>query len=262
MDCSLYVGANYSRIFTFVAYSIYGVERILVADIEKNIKMRKIIFALVLLLSLAANAQIKTPIFTELGTEFPLNYSVGLGSDIDDDFQINLRAGILTKPYDGIILNTLAAIGVDETIKNTVGDAFAYGLALKGGVNYRFAGFYTGVFYSFYHLTAVDVPTDLINNYFDINLPPISSFDLIEYKLKSDLHNIGLLIGKTFPINEQFEVATEFSVGKTIASKNSLSNTYEKEMLLATEIIHNELNPLFKKYGYLPSLNIFLRFKL
>ncbi|MCF8379725.1 MAG: hypothetical protein K9H49_09125 [Bacteroidales bacterium] len=223
--------------------------------------MRFFALILFLLLSFGAKAQVDRLIFIEGGTEFPLNYSLGIGAGINNNFQFSIRAGLLTKPYDIIILNTLSALGVDQSITNTVGDAFTRGLTIKGGVNYSFPGFYTGAFYSFYNLNAVDVPTDLINNYFGLDLP-LSLFDFIEYKLKSDLHNIGLLIGKSFPVNDRFDIGAEFSVAKTVSSTNSISNIYDKNMVQATGIIHEKMKPLYKKYGYLPSLNIFIRIKL
>lgn len=224
--------------------------------------MKKIIFALVLLFSITANAQNEKPIIFELGTEFPLNYSLGFGADIYENVQFTLRAGILTKPYDAIILNTLKLFGVEESYTNTIGDSFTHGFVLKGGLNYKFEGFYIGAYYSFFRLNAADVPTDLLNNFYGINLPTSSTLDFIEYHLRSNLHNLGVSVGKSFPINEQFSIGGEFSMAKTIGSKSGVSSNFDPDMVMATGIIHKELDPLYKKYGFLPSVNIFIRFKL
>lgn len=224
--------------------------------------MKKTFFALFLLVSITLNAQNEKPIILEFGTEFPLNYSIGFGADIYNNVQFALRTGILAKPYDAIILNTLNLFGVEESYTNTIGDSFTYGIVLKGGLNYKFAGFYVGAFYSFFRLNAADVPTDLLNNFYGINLPISSTLDFIEYHLRSNLHNLGVSVGKSFPINDQFSIGGECSMAKTVASKSGVSSNFDPDMVMATGIIHNELNPLFKKHGYLPSLNIFIRFKL
>lgn len=224
--------------------------------------MKEIFIALVLLVSISANAQNEKTVIFEFGTEFPLNYSLGFGADIYDNIQFTFRTGILTKPYDAIILKTLDLFGVNESYTNSIGDAFTHGIVLKGGLNYNFEGFHIGAYYSFFRLNAADVPTDLLNNFYGINLPLSSTFDFIEYHLSSNLHNLGVLVGKSFPINDQFSIVGELALAKTIASKNGISSNYDKEMVIATNIIHKELDPLFKKYGFLPSLNIFLRFQL
>lgn len=224
--------------------------------------MKNILLALVMMASFSANAQNEKSVYLELGTEFPLNYSLGFGAEIHDNVQFSFRAGILTKPYDSIILKSLELFGVDESYTNTIGDAFTYGISLKGGLNYKFAGFYVGGFYSFYRLNAADVPTDLLNNFYGLELLLLSNFDFIEYHMRSNLHNLGVLAGRSFPINEKFSLGGEFSLAKTISGKSGISSKYDKEMVIASGIIHKELDPLYNKYGILPSLNIFIRFKL
>ena len=193
----------------------------------------------------------------EAGTEIPLNYSIGIGYSLNENIQFNLRTGILTMPYDNLIISLLGRYATDESETNTIQDAFQFGVMAKAGINYKFSNFYTGAFYSFWRLQATDIPTDLLNNYFDLNLPPMS-YDLIDYTLKSDLHNFGILIGKSFPLKEGMAVGTEFSISKTFITKNELSNNFD-EMTLATGYVHDILDPLLMKYGFLPSINVFIR---
>ena len=225
--------------------------------------MKQLTYILLIFFSVSAIAQTEEKLIIEVGTELPLNYSIGFASNITEELLFSFRAGIMTKPYDDLIIGFLGNIVTTEAETNTIRDAFTHGLMFKPGMNYRFSNFYTGVFYSYWRLFATDVPVDLLNNYFQLSLPP-NFIDPIEYTLKSNLHNIGFVIGKTHTLkdNENIVLGTEFSIAKTVKTKNSLSNIYDNEMTLASGYVHDELNPLFLKYGYLPSFNFFIRFKL
>lgn len=223
--------------------------------------MKSLIALLFIFLSISVNAQSTKDLILEVGTELPLNYSIGFGYNYSEELQFSFRAGILTKPYDLLILEIIELTGTEESLVNTIRDAFNTGLMAKGGVNYRFPEFYTGVFYSFWRIHATDVPVDIINNYFQLNLPP-DFIDPIEYTLESDLHNLGILPGKTFPLSDNLILATEFSMAKSITSKNSISCKYDDDMVLASNLIHKKPDPVYKKYAYLPSINVFIRFNL
>ncbi|MCK4923190.1 MAG: hypothetical protein KAS71_19215 [Bacteroidales bacterium] len=223
--------------------------------------MKRLICILFVFVSISAKAQNEKNLLIELGTEIPLNYSIGLVSNFSEHLQFSFRTGVLTKPYDLLILEIIELTGTKESLVNTIRDAFTYGLTAKGGINYTFPEFYTGIYYSYGQIHATDVPVDILNNYFEFNLPP-NFFDPIEYTLESTLHNIGIMIGKTFPLSENISLATEFSMIKAIKTKNSISCIYDDEMILASNIIHDKLDPLYKKFAYLPSINVFVRFNL
>lgn len=93
-----------------------------------------LLYILFIFLSISVKAQSTKDIILEVGTELPLNYSIGFGYNYIEDLHLSFRAGILTRPYDLLILEILEFTGTEESLVNTVRDAFTHRLMAKGGI--------------------------------------------------------------------------------------------------------------------------------
>ena len=91
------------------------------------------------------------------------------------------------------------------------------------------------------------------------NLTPQVSNDL---QLTSNLYNVGLLIGRRFHFkNPKWQFRTEFAIAKVLGSKTKLSSDY-RDLVNLSVIVNDELEEYYWEYGYLPSLNFYLAYKL
>lgn len=217
--------------------------------------------AALILSSTRISAQNKTGL--SIGIQFPLNYSIRFDNKLTSKTSFSITTGIITKPFDRLILKTLNTLGTSEALTNTVGEAWNYGVSIQPSILYHFKRSHFGVSYSFVFLTASEAPIDAINNYYSLSLPRFHMFNQVEYDLSSNLHNTGLLYGYNIPFkNEKFGLKLEFSLLKTVSSKSKLTSTQTIAHTTAPDLIDEELNQYFKKYGFIPSLNLYLTINL
>lgn len=222
--------------------------------------MNKIYFFLFLVFLFAQTFAQKTQL--QIGTQIPLNYAFGIEhSFAEDKFSANLQVGYLTKPYDIAILEILKLLGTEEAIVNTIGDAAMYGVVFQPTFKYHFRTFYTGLTYSLYTLKAKEVPSEAIENYYGTSIP--NRRDRI-LNLQSNIHNIGLLIGKQFPFGENRNsgLKVEFSIQKSFTSSSKLYANGNNDFTRLNTQISDELNQYYVDYGYLPSINVFYYFRI
>jgi hypothetical protein len=59
-----------------------------------------------------------------IGTQVPLQNTIGYGYQFSDRFSARAQVGILTKPYDGLIINSLEAFGLDKYLGKVIKKAF------------------------------------------------------------------------------------------------------------------------------------------
>lgn len=212
-----------------------------------------------IVISLQAQRQI-----ISIGTHIPLNYSVGYEYfNAKENFSGSIQTGILTKPYDKAILDIIKMFGTDEAIASTIGESFSHGFVFQPTMKYHFTKFYIGGTYSFYSLKAKDTLADAIEAYYSIplNLRFVDRNNLI---LKSQIHNVGVLIGKEFKFkkNDSLSFITEFMFQKSFYSKSWLDMDSNYDFKLINQSINDELSAIYLAYNYLPSINIILAYQL
>lgn len=199
----------------------------------------------------------------QLGTQIPLNYSVGVNHFlVPDKLSGQFQFGFLTKPYDAAILELMEYFGTDESIVNTIGEAFSFGMVFQPAFRYHWKKSYAGVAYSYYALSAKDAPFDAIQNYYGIYFPNISS-SRSEITLHSDLHNAGIMYGRKFIFKNvpNIQVNFELSIQKTFTSGNNLVFSKFPNPERLNQLVDDELDHYYLTYGYLPSVNVFLVYK-
>ena len=220
--------------------------------------MRKIIAILLFVLSHQLNLLSQNKeIF--IGLDVPLYYSFGYEQKIFNHLSLNGKLGILTKPFDVAILNTLKVFDADELLVNTIGDAFSVGISFQPTLKWYLRKTYVGLSYSFLILRANDCPTDAIENYYGIS---ILDRRFTTLNLQSKMHNAGVIFGRKFDFTDtRFSLNLEFSILKTFASKSYLRNDQDQTLETLSNTIDQELNQYYIEYGYLPSINILFVYK-
>ncbi|HAN18369.1 MAG: hypothetical protein A2X13_06865 [Bacteroidetes bacterium GWC2_33_15] len=195
-----------------------------------------------------------------VGLDIPIYYSFGYEHEISEHISLNGKLGVLTNPFDVIILDLLKEFDADELLVNTIGDAFSVGINLQPTLKWYIRKTYIGLSYSFLMLNAKDCPIDAIENYYEISIPDRYSSSLT---LQSNLHNAGFILGRKFNIKgSRYAVNLEFSLMKTFASNSYLKKEREQSLESLSNAIDNKLNQYFVNYGYFPSINVFFVYKL
>jgi hypothetical protein len=206
-----------------------------------------------------------------IGTQMPLQYTIGYGYQFSDRFSASAQAGILTKPYDGLIINSLEAFGLDKYLGRVIKKAFNKGTVLGIGTNYHFGKNYVGLSGQYIHLQGGGItPADALSVYFKKDF---SSFDptglpVFEFAMQSNILNIGTFFGHKFQLNKpQLSINAEVGLSKIVASKNSFSSN--RSLIDQTAFSRNlykeldkEMRKAYWKYGFIPTLSIYFVYRL
>jgi hypothetical protein len=235
--------------------------------------MKKLFYILVVISTLSAKAQEKSVLF---GTDFPTQYTLG-GNLEYQNFSTQLQFGALTKPYDNIILDIIESFGADENLIEIVRKAYEKGFVFSLKQNYHFKNnLYTGIYLQYLSLNAAETPLDIINSYYpeiDLTSSWVSGGlpilrekrygdEVTEIRLKSNLMQVGLLIGYKFQFsNPKYEIRTELSASKHIYSSNEFSSQTPYPELLYQQL-EADIAETYKQYAYIPSLNVYFVIRL
>lgn len=183
----------------------------------------------------------------------------------------NVQVGLLTKPYDGLIVNSLEAYGLDKYLGRVIKKAFRKGTILGVGGNYHFGNNYVGLQAQYIHLRGGGItPGDALSVYFKKDF---SGFDLIGlpvfvFDMQSNIFNLGTLYGHQFNMrNPNLFINAEAGLSKIIASKNTFSSNrplidqtaYAKNLYMELD---QEMKKAYWKYGYIPTISLYLVYKL
>jgi hypothetical protein len=218
--------------------------------------LRYIFFLVLIAFALQTRAQ-QSEVFA--GVQVPLFYTVGYQQKLNNHFTLTGQVGILTSPFNVALMNIMKQFDANEVLVNTIGNAFSMGINIQPTLKWHFNHFYIGVSYSWLRLTAKDSPSDLIQSYYGISLPSLWEYDL---KLKSDLHNAGLVFGREFFFKKApVSIHLDLMVLKTFASKSYLENSTDMVMSKLSDAINQRLNYYYIHYGFLPSLNLTFAYK-
>jgi hypothetical protein len=208
-----------------------------------------------LILSLSQNYAFtqKSEIFA--GTDIPLFYTVGYRYTIGQ-FKLDFKSGVLTKPYDKAVLKILDIFDTDQVLLNTIGESFSVGYNLQPALRWHTGKYFISVHYSYLGLHANNSPVTAIEDHYGITFPDRQAKT---FTLESALHNAGFTAGREFNPNwPGFSLNLELSFAKTFKSFSKVKNIEGDELRFISGILNDELDYYYKKYSYLPSINVYL----
>ncbi len=228
-------------------------------------------FIVLLFASQLLNAQISKSSFL-IGTDFPSQYTAGYNVAYNR-FNTQFQAGLLTTPYNNIVLGIIENFGANPNIVEIVRESYKKGLIFTLKQQYHFDKMYFGIYGQHLTLNADAIPLDIVQDYYNINLtsywasiPFFSTLlnygdEITKIQLESKMWQGGILVGRRFPFsNPSFEFRAEFSVSKNFASNNTFtSQTPYPESLY--QLIDEDIQETYKKYAYIPSLNFYLMYR-
>lgn len=211
----------------------------------------------------------KSSIF--IGTQIPLQFTAGYAYRVSNHFSAKAQVGFLTQPYDGLIVNSLQAFGLDKNLGRVIKKAFRTGSLLGIGLDYHFGKNYAGISGQYIDLKGGGItPADALSVYFNQDF---SNFDptglpAFEFNMQSDILNINAIFGHEFQLrNPHLSLNTEVGLSKIVASKNYFSSN--RSLVDGTAFARNIYNKLdkemrtaFWKYGFVPTISVYLVYRL
>ncbi|QHT67882.1 hypothetical protein GXP67_15165 [Rhodocytophaga rosea] len=232
---------------------------------------------LVLLLSVITRigwTQPKTP-YVQLGTQFPLQYTAGFEYQFHPRFSAAVQVGLLAKPYDKYLLYCMEVAGLSKNLSHIIEKSFEKAYMGSIGINYHFnQKYYAGVYGLASRMYGKGPLLELANVYykgkFPANVDPalLAIAEGLQMNWESDLICAGLLAGRRFLFpNSKFEFRAEIGFTKIMGSQSRYSVGYSiiDDSVLAQNLytrMNDEFKKSYWKYGYVPSLNLYLVYRL
>lgn len=204
-----------------------------------------------------------------IGTQFPLQYTAGINYHFMPSLSARAQIGLLTRPYDWLVLKTMQGLGLDDSKARLIERALDHGLLFSGGVNYHFGKNYVGVYGQYTQLKGSITLNEALSAYFNTDLSFLNPFGFSVTELSADsyLTNLGILYGRRFVLpNPKFEIIAEAGIARIISSRNSFkSNQGLLERLPVVQQVYsrldNDFSDAYRRYGYLPTVNIYLNYR-
>lgn len=206
-----------------------------------------------------------------IGTQIPLQFTAGYEYNFSNRISARVQAGFITEPYSGIIPDIMEALGMDKYLSKVIKKAFNSGTIISIGPNYHFGRNYVGIFGQYMHLNGGGITAaDALSVYLkrDVSQSDLSSLPVFEFSAKSNLVNAGALLGHEFRLhNPKFSIKGEIGLSKIVSSKNSFASslTLIDQTSFAQNIykqIDQEVKDAYRKYGYIPTINLYLVYHL
>jgi hypothetical protein len=203
-----------------------------------------------------------------VGTQIPLQYSVGVNYHFSPLISARAQFGLLTKPYDRMVLAIMEQFGLEKSTSRLIERSLNNGLMYTLGGNYHFGKNYAGIYGQHARLSGNISLEDAASAYFDRDLSFLSPFgvSLLEVSAKSNITNIGFLYGRRFTLpNPRFEILAEAGIAKIIGSSNQFSSNQRllEQVPLVKQLYRNldaDFADAYRRYGYLPTLNIYVNY--
>lgn len=206
-----------------------------------------------------------------IGTQIPVQFTAGYEQGVGARLSARIQAGFISKPYSGFIVDAMQAFGMDEYLARVIKKAFQSGSVFSIGPNYHFGKNYVGVYGQYMHLKGGGItPGDALSVYFkkDFNQFDITGLPLFQFSMQSNIVNAGALFGHTFQLrNPRLCVNGEVGFSKIVASKNTFTSnrTIVDQTSFAKNLfreIDQGMRDAYVKYGYVPTINAYLVFRL
>lgn len=204
-----------------------------------------------------------------IGTQFPLQYTAGINYHFTPAISARAQVGLLTKPYDWLVLKTMERFGLEESKSRLIERALDHGLLFSVGANYHLGKNHIGIYGQYSQLRGSITLEEALGAYLntDVSFLDPLGFSLLELSAKSSLVNLGVLYGRKFVLpNPKFEIVAEAGIARVITSTNTFeSNQGLLERLPVVQQLYtrldNDFSNAYRKYGYLPTINLYLNYR-
>ena len=193
--------------------------------------------------------------------EVPISYGARYQYQFSPKLSGNMQAGLLRAPNSTILINTMEALGTDESAINLIESAFSSGWVFEEGINYHFGRNYVGVYMQQVLLKGTDTPSDVVEFLFEVELNAFprrgTRNTTLEANLllNSNLIQAGVRVGRFFPLGDHVRFFAEVGISANLSAQSDLDSEQLDLTLLSREV-DDFLDDLYAKYAYLPGVTI------
>jgi hypothetical protein len=206
-----------------------------------------------------------------IGSQIPVQFTAGYGYRFSDRMSARAQAGFITKPYSGFIVSAMKAFGMDKYLAQVIKKAFQSGAVYGVSPNYHFGRNYVGIYGQYMHLKGGGItPADALSVYLkkDFTQFDVLGLPVFEFSMQSNMVNAGVLFGRQFRLhNPRLSINGEAGLSKIVTSKNSFSSN--RSLIDRTAFaqkmykeIDKEMQDAYWKYGFIPTINLYLVYHL
>jgi hypothetical protein len=206
------------------------------------------------------------------GLQIPLNYTAGYQFRFSRRVSAQIQGGLIAAPFEQYTLRLLNGFGLDPNLSRVIDRSFRRGNSASLGVSvHANSPWYGTLFGQYVHFAAGPItPADGLGIYFNRDF---SGFGLLNspafvFTLQSTLWVAGIRLGRSFQFGDsRFGLNTELGLGKVLTTQNNFSsNRLSVDALGVTQRLYrsldNEIDSKLRQYGYLPTLNVLLTYRL
>lgn len=212
-------------------------------------------------------------IYAMAGTQFPLQYAAGIEYKFHPRLSASVQGGLITQPYDKYLLYCMEVAGLSKNLSRIIERSFERGFTATIGVNYHIDKYYIGLYVLGAQMQGEGPLLELADVYykgkFPSNIDPalLDIAENLRMNWESDLICAGILAGRKFTLPRRFEFRTEIGFTKIMGSQSryTVKLPIIDDSSLAQDL-YGRMNTEFKesywKYGYVPSINLYLAYRL
>lgn len=219
---------------------------------------------------LPAVAQAENKPSVQIGTQIPIQYTLGFQMPVRSIWSVRVQIGVLAAPYDRWFFRTMEWFGLKENDSRLIQESFETGLLGSLGANYHIRKYYVGLYGQYARLQGSTTAAKALP-YVDYDLSTlepqwIALLDQLTIHSRSHLFNANLLIGRAFQLpNPKFALNTEIGLTKVLGTSNQFRT--DNEVIEQTPIVqewYRQLDDRFQKYywkyGVFPSVNVYVTY--
>lgn len=199
----------------------------------------------------------------KIGTDIPLQYAIGYDYQISQRFSTGIKFGVLTTPYDEILLGLFELFGANENVIEVIKNGYEYGLILELGGNYHFGkNHLIGLSGQFIDLRSSQARAEAIETMLGIDfsdLPgPIQDAAPDDiYSVKSNLYQLVVRYGWTKQLkNPRFKIRPEVSLSINLSSYTQVQSD-EYDISDIQDDVNDFMKTFYHHYGYIPTFGVY-----
>ncbi len=219
------------------------------------------------------NAQLEEQGY-RVGIKLPYTYDIGYFFRFNTRLAGYVSTQFITIPFSAVPINMMNMLGANADITAILKEPFSIGAGIDLGMHYYFGTdsrrYYFALNTQWMNLLKRDIKDKVINKAFntdlnsaDIPIGPIAKWQSRKpLTINTNYINIGIVFGKIIPLRKKkTELRLEIALSKTVYSHHNLQSDYRIITPIAQQT-NSQLQSLFRKYGWFPSLNIYFIYKL
>lgn len=210
-------------------------------------------------------------IFIKVGSQIPYQINIDLAYNFSSRISGELEFGFINPSFASRILDGYDAMGMPADVSSLINSFFKNGQVIGIGMNYRFKNesYLKGMF-QMVDMTANLIDMDLLESVEGVSFADIeqtnSDGELVPMQLfvKNRLYNAAVFYGRRIlPLSERLNINAEIGFIKTLGANNFFwARNYRNVNLDRMEEVNKSLNNSFRQFGFIPTLNIYLHYRL